>query len=80
MMENKEFETNKKSYNRLPDEQPVKKFDETNHVKVQKENIEDDLLLQPEKKSFNRLPDEPVTERSVQEQYKSDTKDSKNNE
>lgn len=119
-MGNKEFETNKKSYNRVPDEKPVKKFDETNHVKIQNESIKDDLLLQTEKKSYNRLPeerdeekaktfaeynlvegeinntdekqiveterksynrlpDEPVKERSVQEQYKSDPKDSTNN-
>lgn len=60
-MENKEFETNKKSYNRLPDERDdrkVKKFDETKHVNVQNESIKDDLLLKTNKESYNRLPDE----------------------
>ena len=61
MMGNKEFETNKESYNRLPDERDdrkVKKFDETKHVNVQNESIKDDLLLKTNKESYNRLPDE----------------------
>jgi len=60
-MGNKESETNKKSFNRLPDErkdEKVKKFDETNHVNVQNEAMKDDLLLKTNKESFNRLPDE----------------------
>ena len=60
-MENNEFDTNKKSYNRLPDERDdrkVKKFDETKHVNVQNESIKDDLLLKTNKESYNRLPDE----------------------
>lgn len=60
-MGNKESETNKKSYNRLPDErndEKVEKFDETNHVNVQNESMKDDLLLKTNKESYNRLPDE----------------------
>lgn len=60
-MGNKESETNKKSYNRLPEErkdEKVEKFDETNHVNVQNEAMKDDLLLKTNKESFNRLPDE----------------------
>lgn len=65
-MENKEIETNKQSYNRLPDERndkKVKKFDETNHVNVQNEGIKDDLLLKTNKESYNRLPDERDAEK-----------------
>ena len=60
-MDNKELETNKKSYNRLPDErkdEKVEKFDETKHVKVQNEAMKEDLLLKTNKESYNRLPDE----------------------